>query len=102
MERTDMIKKKKAMLEALDDIFERISYSKKDLVEDYRRTGEKQQKTSYNKETKEYDPVFDEEGNPVMEDVWDYVTIPESELSEDKKAKLAAYTEIEKTLEKLI
>ena len=102
MSRTELISKKKALLEALEAVFSHIDYQTKDLKREYRKLDKQVQSTQYNRETKSYDPVFDEDGNPVMENEWGYVDLKEDEISDENKEKLAAYKEIEKTLEKLL
>ena len=100
--KNEIIRKKKVMLDALEELFGIIERNKEDICQEYRKTGELQQKTRYNKETKDWEPAFDDDGNPVMEDVWDYFNIPEKELSDEKKLKLEVWKEVEKTLERLL
>ena len=100
--KTETIKKKKAMLEILEELFEQIERSEKALHYQYRKTDELEQQKLWNKEMHEYEPVYDENGSPVMENVWKDVLIPDSELSDRELAKIEAYKEIEKALEKLL
>ena len=102
MSRTELLEKKKAMIEVLETLFDRIEYETKNLRYDYRRTGEMKQTEKYNRETHEYEPQFDEDGNPIMEEVWDNVEMTEAEIPEYHKVKLAALRDVEKALEKLL
>jgi len=102
MKTSDTIRKKKAMLEILEELFSQLEREEHSLHMEYRETEEMEQKTKYNRETHLYEYVFDDDGNPVMGHVWKDVEIPEDEISDYNKAKIEAYKEITKTLEKLL
>ena len=102
MSRTELISKKKALLEALESVFSHIDYQTQDLKREYRKLDTQSQATRYNKETQRRELVFDDDGNPVMENDWGYVDFEEDKIPDENKEKLAAYKEIEKALEKLL
>ena len=100
--KTDAIKKKKALLEALEEVFHAIEVAEKELQQDYRQTDKLEQKTTYDRDLHDFVPVYDDNGDPVMINVWEYVNIPEEEMTEEKHLKLCAFRDIEKALEKLL
>ena len=94
----------KLRAEILEDIYKDLENRLKDAHQYFGTTGEKEQKTIYNKETKEFDPVFDEAGNPVMVDKWDYIEYTEEELehNEEASAKIEVIKQLLKDIEKLL
>jgi len=65
---------------------------------DYCKTGEKRQAYDYKKRG----PKVDENGNPVIEDVWDFVQRTDDELSEEDKIKLEMLNVIKDRLSNLV
>ena len=98
----EAITKKKAMLDALETILGYVEEKIKDCGQDYRKTDKMEQKTEWDAEERKWKNVFDDDGNPVMVNVWDYVELPDDEMSDEKKALRNSYKEIQKTLEKMI
>ena len=98
----EAITKKKAMLDALETILGSVEETIKDFGQDYRKTDKMEQKTEWDAEERKWKNVFDDDGNPVMTNVWDYVELPDDEISDEKKALRNSYKEIQKTLEKMI
>ena len=98
----EAITKKKAMLDALETILGYVEEKIKDFGQDYRKTDKMEQKTEWDAEERKWKNVFDDDGNPVMTNVWDYVELPDDEISDEKKALRNSYKEIQKTLEKMI
>lgn len=96
----DKLLTKRAILTILADrLYPELDRADKDAREDYRITGKTdKQKISW----KTDEPVFDENGNPVYEDKWEYVMKEEDELTEEDKAKIAAVEIIRSALDKLI
>lgn len=102
MTRKDILVKKET-LELLDDLFGVLDSREDDINTTWGDTGEIEQKTEWDKETKSMVKVFDDDdGNPVM--TAKYGTIPKKadEFTDEDKAKLAAIKTIKTALEKLI
>lgn len=99
MERLN-IKSKMALLEVLEDVYGRLEEIKTNVSTYYGPTGEQEQRERWNEETKCYEPMFDDDGNPVMRDVYGY--LPKTELSDTDKAKLSAVDTVIKALDKLV
>ena len=99
MKKTDILVKK-SILDKLETIFDDLDAQERAVHITYGRTGNQVQSKKWNKETREYDYLFDDDGNPLMEDEWD--DIPKTELSDRDKAELKAIEVIKSALEKLI
>lgn len=69
----------------------------------YTKIGEKQDRR-WNSDTKEYELIWEDEEQtiPRMIGEYDYVDIPENELSEDDLVKIQAYNELLVDLQKLL
>lgn len=101
MDRMNIIVKK-AMLEVLEELYCRLDDVENDCRRYWGRTDRQEQKTRWNKETHESDPVFDDNGEPVMEYVYDYIEKTEDEITDRDKAKLSAIDSVRKSLDKLV
>ena len=77
---------KKWELEELGWFYTELEHHYKDLAEEFKKLDEMEQVTEWNRETKEYDLVWEDEEQtiPKMANKWGYVTIPDDELSEEK------------------
>lgn len=91
---------KKELLDVLtENVLPELERVEKQTRMDYRVVGKSdRQKTNW----KTDELIFDEEGNPVYEDKWDYVKKEEDELTDKDKARLSAIELIYNALEKLI
>lgn len=94
----------KIKAEILEDMYSNLDYKLKDATKYWGKTGCKKQKTVWNKETKEYDPQFDENGDPIMEDEWDDIEYTEEELEDHPEviARIAVIKQLMKELEKML
>lgn len=93
---------KRAMLEILEDLFVQIENAEKNLNVVFRETEELRQSEKWNRETKTWDLLYNEDGTPKMEHVWKDVEISDDELPDLNKAKKEIYKKIREYLEKLI
>lgn len=89
---------KRAELEVLGELLERLESVRTDTICSFEKTGTRQQTTWRG------EPLWEDEEQtiPKMEDVWEYVPIPEDELTEEQKVKAHAIASIKATLEKMI
>lgn len=90
--------------EVLEGLFNKLEEDLKDASRYYGRTGEQKQKEKWNRETDSYDLVVDDNGDPVMEDVWDYIEYTEEEYARHPEYKLKAEVikQVMKDIEKLL
>ena len=90
--------------EILEDLYSRLEDKLKDTTRYYGKTGEQKQKERWNRELEESEKVFDDDGNPVMEDVYDYVPYTEEELENypDERIKGQAVRQVMEELEQLL
>ena len=93
---------KKAMLEVLEELYCRLEDLENDCKRYWGRTENMEQKTKWNKETHESDPVYDDNGDPVMEYVYDYIYKTDDMITDRDRAKLTAIENIKKSLDKLV
>lgn len=96
------LKEKKALLEALSTVIDHIDYKINDLSQVYEMTDEMRQDTRYDYDKHERIPLFDDNDEPIMVPVYEYVTKPFEELDEDAQTAIKAYQKILKEVEKLI
>lgn len=98
---TKKILAKKAYLTVLERLSATLEEIKRDALNDYRVVGKKSEQA---KSWKTGELLWEDEEKtiPRYESEWDYVPIPEEELTDEAKAKVEAIKEIETTLEKLI
>lgn len=94
----------KIKAEILEDIYDSLEYKLKDACQYYGRTGNKKQKEKYNKETGEYEPQFDDNGDPIMEDEWEYIAYTAEELANnaDVRTRIDVIKQIMKDIEKML
>lgn len=96
----EKIKTKKELLNILADrIFPNLEMAEKDAREDYKITGKTDKQK---KDWKTDELLFDDNGDPIYEDKWEYVEKTPEEMTEDDNAKIAAIEIIRNALEKLI
>lgn len=90
--------------EVLEDLYDRLEQNLLDTTRYYGKTGEQKQKERWNRETGDYEKVFDEDGNPEMEDVYDYIEYTEEDLEKhpDEVLKAEAIKQVMKEIEKLL
>lgn len=98
----DKFTDKRATLDILEALMERLDILKKDRATEYGTTGETRPQTRWNRETHKTEEVLDDDGNPVMEDVWDQVPKKPEDLTDYDKAYLNAIEVIRKRLEGMI
>lgn len=91
-------RKKLLEVEYLEKMFNLLESEEKDVCTDYRPTGEKEQDRNWR--TNEL--KFDENGDPVMRDIYNYVTVDESELTDDARDRLRIIRDLKVKLEKLL
>lgn len=95
---------KKWELEELGWFYTELEHRHKDLAEEFKKLDEMEQATEWNRETKEYDLVWEDEEQtvPKMVNKWGYVTLPDNELSEEKRAKRDICKKLMEYIEKQI
>lgn len=102
---TTVVMEKKAMLEVLEALMEKLSSIEEDINKDWQPTGEKEQATSWDANIKESRLVwldedgkrtFEDTGRPCMKDCYDY--LPKKNFTEQENAKLAAIEKVRDTL----
>jgi len=94
----------KIKAEILEGIYSDLEYKLKDATRYWGRTGEQKQKEKYNKETDKYEPCFDDNGDPIMTDVYDDIEYTEEELEEHPEvvAKIEVIKQLMKDMEKML
>lgn len=90
--------------EILEGLFNKLDEDLRDTARHYAKTGETRQKERWNRDTDEYEKVFDENGEPVMEDVYDYIPYTDEEFERNPELKLRAdvIQQVMKEIEKLL
>ena len=90
--------------EVLEDLYSRLEEKLQDTARHYCKTGEQKQKERWNRELEELEKIFDENGEPVMEDVYDYIPYTEEELDKypDKRIEAEAIRLVMEELEQLL
>lgn len=96
MKKNNVIKEKKAMLEVLEVIMDRLDDERRYISQSFEKVGEEQKKDENG------NPMTDDVGEPIMKNVYDYVDIKPEDMSEDTRIKLDAIDKIQTALEKLI
>ena len=99
---TDKFTVKRATLDILEALTEKLEDLKRERTTEYGKTGEVQKKRRWNRETDQIEDVLDEDGNPVMEDVWGEVPKKPEDLTDYDKAYLTALGTIKQKLEGMI
>lgn len=94
----------KIKAEILEGIYSDLEYKLKDATRHWGRTGEQKQKEIYNKDTGEYDLCFDENGDPIMTDVYDDIEYTTDELAEHPEVitKVQVIQQLMKDVEKML
>lgn len=94
----------KIKAEILEGMYSDLEYKLKDATRYWGKTGEQKQKEQYNKETGEYDPCFDDNGDPIMIDVYDDIEYTDEELADypEVVAKIEVIKQLMKELEKML
>ena len=94
----------KIKAEILESLYSDLEYKLKDASMYYGKTGNQKQKMIWNKETKDYDPQFDESGEPIMEDEWGDIEYTEEELEDHPEvvARISVIKQLMKDMEKML
>lgn len=100
MKTTTRIQFKKAELEVLEELLKKLEEVEKDTVNNYQMVGKETEQARDWKGNLRWDD--DAETIPHYNSIWDYVPIPEDELTEEQIAKRKAISSIRATLEKMI
>lgn len=87
-------------LNRIVSVLEDIDIKKRQFDNTYGRTGRKIPATKWNRETHEYENVYDENGEQVFEDEWD--NIPNENLTEEQKYEVMLWVDIETNFKKEI
>lgn len=87
-------------LKRIVSVLEDIDIKKRQFDSTYGRTGRKIPTTKWNHETHEYENVYDENGEQVLEDEWD--NIPNENLTEEQKYEVMLWVDIETNFKKEI
>ena len=96
MKKSNAIKEKRTMLEVLEVLMERLDDERKYVSQSFEVVGEERVIG------KDGEPAVNDDGTPKMRNRYDYVDIPESNLSEDAKIKLDCINKLTTVLEKMI
>jgi hypothetical protein len=91
---------RKLEIEYLECAAKELYRRRDDITKEYKPTGEKTEKTKWDRELDKRVPVLDEDGNPVLEDVYDF--LPKEKLDDEDKAKLQVLNGIIKKIEAMI
>ena len=92
---------KRAMLNVLERVFDQLEDISKDCTMTYEVVGKRDEQDT-NWRTGELLWEDDEKTIPKMKDKYDYVPIPEDDMTDEQICKLHAINEIKNALEKLI
>ena len=93
---------KRASLDILEALLDKLESLRKENLCYWGNTGEVEPKRMYNRETDTVEDVLDDDGNPVMEEVWGNVPKKPEDLTDYDKAYLTAVDTIKKKLEAMI
>ena len=88
---------KRELLNILDALFHTLDDEERCVNQEYAVIGKNARQK---KDWRTGELMFDENGEPVMEDEWGYV--PKKSLTDEDKAKLEAICQVKAVLEKLI
>ena len=102
---TMVVREKKEMLDVLEQCMELLGRLDEDVRMEWRSTGEMEQLTRWNDETRNTELVYkDEDGNKTFEDTGvpymkeKYDNLPKLEYSERDEARIAAIQKVRETL----
>lgn len=90
---------KKYELEYLEKMYRVLEMEQEDVKTTWGKLDEMEQDTQYNKETKSWEPKFDENGEPVMIHKRGLIPKPDDEYTDEDRAKLKAIENLTKKLE---
>lgn len=98
---TRLLETKKAVVDILGELFEKLDHIKKDASQDYKIVGKSDEQAT---DWRTHELLWEDDDCtiPKYRDIWEYVDIPEDEMTTDRLAKLDAVDAIYKALEKLI
>jgi hypothetical protein len=100
MTKVNKFKAMQAKAEILDELYVRVQERYKSAFQEYRNTGKQEQAVDW--KTSELLWEDEEKTIPKMKDVYDFVDVPEDELSEDQLAKIWACETLLEALEKML
>ena len=90
---------KKAELELLEQMYNILEREKEDVAQMWGDLDEMEQATKYNRETGKSEPLFDDNGEPVMRPKRGMIQKPDDEYTDSDRAKLKAIENLIKKLE---
>lgn len=96
MKKINAIKEKRIKLEILEILMDRLDDERRYTSMSYEKVGEEQKKDENG------ELMFNDAGEPVMKNVYDYVEIKPEDLSESASIRLNCIDSIQATLEKMI
>ena len=95
---TNIFAEKKIKADILQQLYEQLEQRERYDCMDYRKTGEQKQRWDYGNHC----PKVDDDGEPVMDDVYDYFPIPEEEITDEQRIKLKVIGELKVAITKLL
>lgn len=96
MKKNNSIKEKRIMLEVLEVLMDRLDDERRYTSQSYEKVGEEQKKDENG------ELMFDEDGQPIMKNVYDYVDLKVEDMSESSQIKMECIDKIQTFLEKLV
>ena len=100
MANVNKFKAMQAKAEILDGLYTDVKEKYKSAFQEYCKTGEQEQVKDW--KTGELQWEDEEKTIPVMRDIYDWIDVPEDELSEEQLAKIWACENILEALEKMV
>lgn len=96
MKKNNTIKEKRIMLEVLEVLMDTLENERRYISQSYEKVGEEQKKDDNG------ELMFDDAGEPVMKNVYDYIDLSYENMSESSRIKMDCIDKIQTVLEKLV
>ena len=96
MEKNNTIKEKRIMLEVLEVLMDRLDDERRYISQSFEKVGEEQKKDENG------ELMFNDDGEPVMKNVYDYIDLKFEDMSESSQIKMKCIDKIQTILEKLV
>ena len=96
MKKNNTIKEKRIMLEVLEVLMDTLENERRYISQSYEKVGEEQKKDENG------ELMFDDAGEPIMKNVYDYIDLSYENMSESSRIKMDCIDKIQTVLEKLV
>ena len=96
MKKNNAIKEKRIMLEVLEVLMDRLDDERRYISQSFEKVGEEQKKDENG------ELMFNDDGEPIMKNVYDYIDLKPEDMSESTQIKMECIDKIQGILEKMV